>query len=170
MSDLKQDASRLAVAHTEWWWKPADARPYALVRIALSICAFTNVAELWRRREEFFGPNASVGLKSIREAIGDDPYYSVFHYATGDTSVALCFVLGVVALICLAIGFHTRLAAIAVFVWHVSYANRVFPVLHSWDDVYRCYFFLLAISPCGAAWSVDAWRTKKETPLVPGYA
>jgi hypothetical protein len=166
----------LVDAHSAYWWKLTDARPYALVRIGLSLCAFTNVAELWRRREEYFGPNASIGAKTVREAIGSEPYHSIFNHLTTDASVTACFLFGIVALVCLAIGFHARVAAIAVFVWHVSYVNRVFPVLHSWDDVYRCYFFLLAISPCGAVWSVDAWRKRGKNvgppdavPLVPSY-
>ncbi len=59
------------------------------------------------------------------------------------------------------IGWHSRLAAVAVFVLIFSFQHRDLWVFNSGDTVVRLEALFLALSPCGAALSVDQRRRTK---------
>jgi hypothetical protein len=63
-----------------------------------------------------------------------------------------------VALVFLLLGKMQRVAALVVYVWHISYAARAVNALCGWDLVLRCISFLVLLSPLPAVWSLDKPR------------
>ena len=137
-------------------WAPADPRVYALVRIGFSIAALANWAELFARRHEYFGSTSLIDMGLLLQQTAGVPYWSVFYFASSDIAVTALFAIAGIAIVALGLGYQRRLAAVLVYVWHVSYAHAGFPILHGWDSVLRVYAFLLVVSPLPATWSLDS--------------
>jgi hypothetical protein len=138
-----------------FFWAPADPRAYALVRITLAIAGLANLVELWPHRAEYFGPGGMVPLSAVRDAIQGKFYWSLLYFVGSDAGVTAVFLFAALALLALAAGIGTRVAAAAVFAWQLSYCHRAFPVLHGWDAILRSYTFLVFVSPSGRVWSLD---------------
>jgi fatty-acid desaturase len=141
-----------------YFWGSADPRTYALVRIGLSVAGLVNLVDLWPRRFAYLASTGIVSVRAIRDATGGGYYGSVFYWIGSETGVTLVLLVAAVALIALGLGVWTRAAVALVFVWHLSYSHRAFPVLHSWDAILRIYSFLVLISPTGRIWSIDHLR------------
>jgi len=81
-----------------------------------------------------------------------------------DTMIAGCMAAWLAALTLLAAGWRTRGAAIACWVLSSSFGN-VNPIIdNAGDSIRQILLFYLMLCPCGAAWSVDAWLTRKHRP------
>lgn len=145
-------------ATVDLFWEKVDPRPYAIVRIGFAIASLFNWYELFVRRSQFFGPNGMIDGDIVRKAIAFQPYYSVFTHTRTDATMTAAFLVALVAIVALGVGFYTRVAAVLVYVFHLSYSHYAFPILHSWDALLRVYAFLVMLSPCGLAWSIDAKR------------
>jgi hypothetical protein len=154
-------------------WKPIDARIYAALRIAFAAVSLLNLIDLWPHRHAFFSPDGMIDLAEVKEAVGSQPYYSVFNYVTSDAGTTAVFLGAAAAIIALGAGCFSRVAAVLVYVWYLSYNYRAFPVLHGWDRLMLITGFVLMMAPIGHAWSVDAWRRRRAgrpvTAAVPIY-
>jgi hypothetical protein len=62
----------------------------------------------------------------------------------------------------LVIGYHARVAALLVFLGVLSFERRNPFVFDSGDSLIRIIAFYLALSPSGAALSLDRWRRARE--------
>jgi hypothetical protein len=82
-------------------------------------------------------------------------------FAVWNTNGAM--LIGIVVLVlaafALLVGWHSRLAAILVFILIVSFERRIPLAFNSGDALVRIEALLIAISPCGAALSLDQRRT-----------
>ncbi len=70
-----------------------------------------------------------------------------------------------VAAALLALGLATRVAAIAAWALANSFDNLVPSINNNGDVVRNILLFYLMVSPCGAAWSVDAFIKRKTRPV-----
>jgi hypothetical protein len=158
----------------DFFWGPADPRTYALVRIALSVAGLANLVQLWPYRSEYFASTGMISLDGVRGTASGGLYPSVFYWVSSPGGVTVVFTAAAVALMALGLGWCTRAAAALVFAWHLSYSDRAFPILHSWDALLRIYSFLVLVSPIGRVWSLDhrrapdAGRARAREP-VPAY-
>jgi hypothetical protein len=62
----------------------------------------------------------------------------------------------------LVVGYHTRLAAVVVFVGMLSFQRRDPYVFNSGDGLVRLIAFYLMLAPAGAALSIDRWRRARD--------
>lgn len=141
-----------------------DERIYAIVRIAFSITALVNLCELWPHRETFF---AITGMVDLAEAVERSEMASVllFHGFQTPGQVTLLMSLAGVAMVMLMLGILPRLAAAAVFLWHLSYFERGALPLTGWDMVLRAFAFLVLVSPLGRCWTLPAlWQKSALRP------
>jgi hypothetical protein len=138
----------------DFFWGPADPRTYALVRIALAIAALANLIQLWPVRYEYFAASGMVGLDATRTTGVGRLYASVFYGVTSGAGVTAVFLVAAAAMIGLGAGVAMRACAAIVWIWHISYSHRAFPILHSWDALLRIYSLLVLVSPMGRVWSV----------------
>jgi hypothetical protein len=84
--------------------------------------------------------------------------WSVFNIWSSDRALQVGWALLLVAAVALSIGWHSRLASIVVFVLIMSFVQRNPDVLNGGDVVIRVESLLVALSPSGAALSLDQRR------------
>ena len=138
----------------DFFWGPADPRSYALVRIGLSVAALANLIQLWPLRHEYFATSGMLALDAARTTASGRWYGSIFYVVTSPAGVTAVFVVAAAAMIGLGAGVAMRLCAFVVWAWHVSYSDRAFPILHSWDALLRIGSLLVMVSPLGRLWSL----------------
>lgn len=140
---------------TDFFWGPSDPRTYALVRGGLSLAGLLNLVSLWGHRYQYFASTGMIAKSAVRLATRGGLYFSVFDWIDSGGGVTCVFLVAALALLALGLGLWTRASAALVFAWHLSYSDRAFPILHSWDAILRAYSVLVLISPAGRVWSLD---------------
>jgi hypothetical protein len=133
---------RACTAWERFWFAQEPASTLALVRIAFAAVTLVWAATLVPDLGAFYGTGGPV------EGSG----------AAG-TVLALLFV----AAGCLLVGYHSRIAAIAVPACLVWFDRVDGTVLNGGDALLRDIGLFLALAPLGAALSVDRWRRSRAS-------
>ncbi len=150
------------------WFGLIDARQYAALRIAfggLSLVYFLGL--LPYVETQFRGAGWLGELRQIAEQNGGS--WSIFFIPMGKHDVILAYaivVLGIVSAILMTIGWHSRLVACITWLVWVSLWNRNPLLLDGDDAVLKVLCFYLMLSPCGNAWSLDAYLHTKPKQVV----
>jgi hypothetical protein len=99
--------------------------------------------------------------------------WGVFEFWTSDQALLIGWVVLLVAAIMLTVGWHSRLAAIVVFVLIQSFMQRDRWVFNGGDALISVEAMFLALSSCGAALSLDQrrrtgsfWSAQTRAPWV----
>lgn len=87
-----------------------------------------------------------------------DFQWSVFQIWPGDHALLVGWVLLVVAAIAMTVGWHSRFAAVVVFVLLQSFLRRGDHFFNAGDSILTVAALILALSSCGAALSLDQRR------------
>ena len=145
-----------ATAVATWrtfWFRPQPAYTLGLVRMAFGAVAIGWTVSLLPDLYALFGPHG------VEPQQPEDAYqWGVFAIWTSDHALLIGWILLLVSSVALTIGWHSRLAALAVFVLILSFEHRNVWVFNSGDLAVRIEALFLAISPCGAALSLDQAR------------
>jgi hypothetical protein len=151
-----------------FWFRPTRAYPLGLVRIAFGALIFLWTATLYPGLADFFGP-AGISPAPSRNPLN----WSIFHYAGSDRAVFIAWLVLLLASVALTVGWHSRIAALVVFVLVISFQVRTPAVFNSGDVVVRLEALFLALAPCGAALSLDQrrrtgafWSAQVRAPWV----
>lgn len=149
----EDDAARMAWAIGWWrefWFQKASAYPLGLVRMTFGALVIAWAFALLPDLYQFFGQrgvNAHLSLK---------PYqWNVLGLWNSDLAVFITWLVLFASALALTVGWHSRLAAVLVFVLIYSFEVRNTFVFNSGDLVIRLLAFYLALSSCGAALSLD---------------
>jgi hypothetical protein len=157
MTDITRSViPRLLVAVRAWqsfWFQPQQMYTLGLVRIAFGVLA------LW------WGLWLLPIRKGLLDADGVAPTqpliahtWGIFAVWNSDEAILIGIVALLLSSIALLVGWHTRLAAVVVFVLILSFERRNPWAFNAGDAVVRIEALLLAVSPCGAALSLDQRR------------
>jgi hypothetical protein len=139
-----------------------DLRTLALFRAALGTVLLVDMLRRMSDARAFYS-DAGVMPRSWLAIFGD-PWRLSLHAANGQAWFAVAMLgLEALAALALALGWRTRLAAVACFVLEASLLNRNVLVLIGGDVLLACLLFWSLFLPLGARWSVDA-ALAKETP------
>lgn len=147
----------VAATWTRYWFKPADPRPLAVVRI---LTAALGLALLWSYAgdlQAWFGPRGMIpadGSAAWRSRFS----VSVFDLATTSASLWAAYAATAVAFTCLLVGLFTPVAAVAAAVLWASLLHRGPMLAGAADDCLAVLLWCLAVGPCGEAFSLDAVR------------
>jgi hypothetical protein len=91
--------------------------------------------------------------------------WSLWYHLTDPTWMAICHGGILLAMLCLTIGFCTRIAAVISWIGLLSYVNRAPTSLFGMDTIMIVVALYLTIGPSGAALSIDRlierWRARK---------
>ena len=136
-----------------FWFRPQPAYPLGLVRIAFGALMIGWTFSLLPDLHALFGPH---GL--VPQQLGGAYRWGVFAVWTSDRALTIGWAVLLAASIALTLGWHSRVAALAVFVLVYSFEYRDFWVFNSGDLAVRIEALFLAVSPCGAALSLDQLR------------
>ena len=145
---------------------PADSRIYACVRIGFAFAALVNLILLWPDRACLLTEAGMIDQELTRQTYLW-PYLTVFDWCRDDTSVSIVLLVAAAAMILLLVGKYQRVAALLVYVWHVSYSARAVTALTGWDSVLRSISFLVLLAPLPAVWALD--KSRERTPVVKIY-
>jgi hypothetical protein len=136
-----------------FWFQPQPAYTLGLVRMVFGAVTIGWTMSLLPDLYALLGPHGVVPQQP------EIPYlWGVFAVWTSDQALLIGWILLLGSSVALTIGWHSRLAALAVFVLIVSFEHRNVWVFNSGDLAIRIEALFLAISPCGAALSLDQRR------------
>jgi hypothetical protein len=145
--------SAVSDAWRAFWFQPESTYTLGLVRIAFGLLTIGWTLALLPSLFEFFG---SAGVTTHGD-VGSHRW-SVFEIWTSDNVLLIGWVILLLAAIALTIGWHSRIAAILVFILIVSFDRRNPSIFNSGDVLVRIEALLIALSPCGSALSLDQLR------------
>jgi hypothetical protein len=147
---------RPAAAVDHWrafWFQPTPAYPLGLIRMAFGVLAVAWTLSLLPGLFDLFG------LHGVAPRQPPFAYQSgVFEVWTSDTALLIGWAMLLLSAIAMAVGWHSRLAALTVFVLIASFQFRNPWIFNSGDVLIRIEALFLALSPCGAALSLDRRR------------
>lgn len=161
MSDSGQSVPTERGGLVAWFFAPADPRSYAALRIGYAVAALFIWIDLWPIRHDLF---ASGGLFGAAPE-GAGPPIDVYAWAETDAAVTAVMLGALAAILLLALGVQTRLAAIGTYAWAVSSAVAA-PVAQSgFDVILRVVGFVLVISPVVSTWALTGRRRRTAPPV-----
>lgn len=137
-----------------FWFAPEAMTTLGLVRIVYGIVIVGWAMSLGPVLTPFFTRHG------VQPAAPPIPHrWSLLFLWPGDLAVQVLWVVLLVAALALTVGWHSRIAALVVFVCVMSFQSRNPYILNTGDDLLRLEVLLLALAPCGAALSLDQRRT-----------
>lgn len=132
----------------------AQEIPYslALVRIVLPLVMLTMVLPRWQFARELYSTDGATAPLAVGYG-----YYHFLPEFPGSVAAALCTLL-LFAMFSLCIGWCSRISAAVCCVIY-SYLSMLDAVstMTKYSVITTHLLLLLALSPCGAVWSLDAW-------------
>lgn len=149
--------SRLLAAWRRVWFEPVPTATLAVLRIAVGVLVFLWTVSLAPDVLTFFGPH---GVLPQPTPIGWN--LGVLGSIRSSSWVLVVYAALLLASLCLALGYHSRLASVVVFLGVLSFKYRNLYVFNSGDDLVRILALFLALSPCGVALSIDRWKAHRD--------
>jgi hypothetical protein len=118
---------------------------------------------------DYFSDIGRFPLAASRQCYDEDTL-TVFQFVPNTPTVAYtCYALFLTHILLLGIGLFSQFQAAAVFFWLCSFQHRNPVIWDGEDTVFRLFAFFLMLTPCGYAWSVDAFlrsRTGDPQPVL----
>lgn len=136
-----------------FWFRDVETSTLALFRIAFAVVTLAWTVSLAPALYSLFGDDG------VLPGYPDDGRgaWGLLQIDSSAAAVTALYLLLLVGVLCLAVGFKTRVAAVVVFVCLVSFARRDPWVLNSGDLLIIVLSFYLMLAPSGEALSVDRW-------------
>jgi hypothetical protein len=139
-------------AWDRFWFAPRGTAPLALFRIAIGLIGICQLVPMLPTMLTFFGPGGVMPSAPP----GD---WSVLTPINTNGAVVALFAVGLLASAAVTVGWHSRVSAVVLAIVFHSLVGRNPGVWSSGDLAYRTLTLLLALTPCGAALSLDRLRT-----------
>jgi HTTM domain len=159
----------LVAAWERFWFEPRATSTLALVRIAFGLVVIAWTAALLPGLSAMFGPDGLLNGQPGTTNAGDHWVWGLLGVFRTQAAVTVLLVMLLVSAVCLTVGYRTRIAAPLVFVGVLSFERRNPFVFDSGDALIRIIALYIALSPAGAALSLDRWRRARhrfwEMPL-----
>jgi Vitamin K-dependent gamma-carboxylase len=170
LSAVERRSARLKSGWERFWFAPQQTSSLALFRIAFGLVATLWTATLIPGAYAFF---AADGVAPVYPA-SDPGEWGLLTISSSHLFVTVVVVATLAGSLALTVGWHSRLAAVVVFVGIVSLEHRNPWVTNSGDALVRSLAFYCVLAPSGAALSVDRLRTAPgrfwEFPARPLWA
>ena len=159
-----------AVIARRWnafWFADRDPRLASVLRIGYGALLLINLAVWAPDLRLWFTESGLLPAAAAREIVNEHAPTILGWFASDAWPIA-CYAGLVVAAVLLTIGWHTRAAAIAVFLGLTWFQNRNYAIVDGEDTLFRLFAFYLALCPAGWAFSLDARRRARAlAPPVP---
>ena len=122
---------------------------------------------MWPDLYRWFGPNGLFPGSTMLELKGQNTF-SIFNFLPETERVVLiCYLIFLMQIVLLLLGFYTRVQAVSTFVWFISFMNENYLIWDGQDRVLSLIGFLLVFLPSGERFSLDA---KMRSNAKPGSA
>lgn len=153
---------RVVGAWDRFWFAPKSTATLGIVRIAYSVVLLAWAITLGPDLLSFLGSRGVVPRAPDYATAGQSGTWSLLGSNPSSAAIIAFYAVFVLAVVCLLVGFHTRIAAVAVFCGLVSFTRRNPFVLNSGDLLLRVTALYLLLSPAGSALSFDRWRKARR--------
>src|ERR1041385_6594954 len=153
--------SRALAALRNFVAAPASPRPLAFFRIGAGAVLLAQAILIAPHLFLFFGTRGIV-QKDLMDVLTSPVLPRVSWISSANAALLICFGAYIVSLQLLLFGWHTRAAAIAAWLLHLSLKTSGNASAYGVFEFTTIALFYCAVFPAGAAWSVDA-RGKAET-------
>jgi uncharacterized membrane protein YphA (DoxX/SURF4 family) len=161
---------------TQFWHTPVRAERLALTRILFGLALLTDqLFQFLPNLDDFYGPAgiAPAGLYDRRRLFHWQ--WTILFFNTDDMpTVRILFAVWVALTLAVLLGWHTRLMSVPLWLLTLSFHNRSRSPLNYGDNLLEVGLFLVMLSPCGRALSLDGRRERRrgtapDPPLTPAW-
>jgi hypothetical protein len=152
-AQIRQRGQGLILGWRAFWFRSEAAYTLGVVRIAFGALVVGWTLLLSSDLYLAFGSEGVLPRAPSRAFT-----WSVFSIYTSDSALLVGWIVLLCAAFALMVGWHSRLAAILVFILILSFERRNPLIFNSGDTVIRIEALFLALAPCGAALSLDQRR------------
>jgi hypothetical protein len=150
---MNDPLTHLLNAWRTFWFRPEPAYTLGLMRIAFGALTVAWTLSFFADLQDLFGSNG------VAPDLSRDPYvWSLFRIWPDDQALLIGWFLLLVSALAMTVGWHSRLASIAVCALILSFQHRDPSVFNSGDILIRIEALFLALASCGAALSLDQRR------------
>lgn len=152
-----REGSALSTAVAKWrqfWFTPEPTTTLGLIRIFYGLLMIVWALALRGDLYDLFGEKGVLPTSPI------SPYsWGLLKFWETDQALLVVWVVLLLSAIALTVGWHSRIAALLLFVCLFSLWHRNPFVFNNGDLLLRIEALMLALAPCGAALSLDRRRT-----------
>ena len=148
---------KLLSGWNHFWHREEDLSIFGPLRIGLAALLLINVLSWWPDLDKWFGEDGVLPL-DISKMVIDPETHSIFEWLPRTSFVLwTCYLLLITNLVCLLLGFLTRIQLIFVFVLFTSFCHRNNLIVDGEDNMFRMLTFYMIFAPAGKYLSIDAW-------------
>lgn len=158
-------------AWERFFFRPVDTRFIAAFRIGFAAILLANCLAYLPFAQMWWGASGALPFDVARSLIDPDTLTIFTWLPRGDTTLWVCFTIFLIQVVALLVGYKSRIQAICVFVWLISFQHRLHLINDGEDTVFRLFCFLLIFLPLGQAFSLDARLRREPSALAqPAWA
>lgn len=157
--------SALARAWERWerfWFEPMQTSTLAIVRIGFGVVALAWTLSFLPQLHYFFSHRGVLPEQPAFGVATGGGEWGLLEIFPGNAALIAVFLSLVLGCICLTLGYHTRLAALVVFVGILALERRNPFVFNSGDALLRVTAFYLMLASAGASLSLDRLRRDRD--------
>lgn len=167
-------ARDLPVGHktylARFWVGQADLRPFAAFRLAFGLFLFYDLCDLFPNLRVFFSDEGVLPRSPFLSQWARFWRFSLLDAFGPPALVYAYWFVAAAAVLALAFGYRSRLAAVASFLLVASFQERIPPLFDGSDTVIRMLLFWHMFAPTGRIWSVDALMAQRRGEALPKTA
>ena len=145
-----------------FWFEPISATGFGLMRIVFGLTALLTFLSEWSLVDLFYGPHGVLPRDMGPSIFRADWHVSLLLHASSFTTHALYIAL-LLALTCVILGIWTRTSLLISIILMYSFHEYGQITLDSGDTLQRLIGFILVLSPCGRAMSIDSLRLRLKS-------
>ncbi len=150
-----------------FWFSPRSPATLSLMRILVGMMIVYTHAAWTLELNTFVSPQGVFDIQHASEFYGGSPF-AWSHVTWFPGSAAWLWGTHALALVVMTgfmLGFQTRVCGILSALFVISYAHRAGGALFGLDQINGFLTLYLALGPCGAMYSIDAWRRRRQNPI-----
>jgi hypothetical protein len=161
-------------AWNRFWFAPISARPLGAFRVVFGVLMLCNLAFLAYDIDHWYTGAGLLQGNEAREVAGP-LRYSVLNTIQHPLAVRIYFAATAVIALLLTLGWHTRVMSVLFYLTFLSIHQRNIVTCSGADALVMIMTFYIMLSPCGAAYSLDARRASRRRgtlaePLIVPWA
>ena len=153
---------RPLTAWNRFFFAPISARPLGAFRIVYGLIAIVNLLFLLGFDTDYWLSDHGLFQGGEASEIAGPLRPSPLHYVQDPVTVRVVLVATIAAAVGLTVGWQTRIMSILYYLGLLSIHHRNVATASGADVLVMVIAFYLMLSPCGAAYSLDANRARKK--------
>jgi hypothetical protein len=162
-TEIGQWLARLRSGWERFWFLPDRPHTLAMIRIlAGSLFFYTHL--VWALDlQAFLGADGWIPTSLSRQMHEGTWSWSYLWYLESPTALWVAHILALIVFALLTLGLFSRVVSVLAWIIIISYCNRLEGMLFGLDQFNAMMAFYLMIGPCGAVYSLDHWRRRRNT-------